>query len=201
MTGLLGGLRRNGAWRFLREFIAVPDVIGAVAPSSWYLAEKMVEGIDWSDVRVVVEYGPGTGAFTGHILGKLNADSVFFAIELNQAVADIFERRFPKVSLHRDSVARVEEICAMHGLQQVDCVVSALPWAAFSEEQQDFYLEKMLTVLNPRGYFVTFAYLHGLALPAGRTFSRKLYRNFQEVSCSKTVWLNIPPAFVYRCRP
>jgi phospholipid N-methyltransferase len=58
----------------------------------------------------------------------------------------------------------------------------------------------MMTVLRPGGQFVTFAYLHGLPLPAGRRFANRLPEYFSEISRSRTVWMNLPPALVYRCR-
>jgi phospholipid N-methyltransferase len=58
----------------------------------------------------------------------------------------------------------------------------------------------MMTVLPPGGQFVTFAYLQGLLIPAGRRFGKLLGDYFSEVRKSPTVWRNTPPAFVYRCR-
>ena len=61
-------------------------------------------------------------------------------------------------------------------------------------------LRELRRVLKPGGQFVTFAYLQGLLLPAGRRFRAKLKRSFSDVTKSKIVWRNLPPAFVYRCR-
>jgi phospholipid N-methyltransferase len=58
----------------------------------------------------------------------------------------------------------------------------------------------MMTVLKPKGQFVTFAYLHGLPLPAGRQFAARLPEYFTEIRKSHPVWRNVPPALVYRCR-
>jgi hypothetical protein len=55
-------------------------------------------------------------------------------------------------------------------------------------------------VLGKGGQFVTFAYLQGLILPAAQRFRKLLKQYFSEVSTSRTVWLNVPPAFIYRCR-
>jgi len=54
--------------------------------------------------------------------------------------------------------------------------------------------------MSPNGQFVTFAYLQGLLLPPGRRFVALLPKYFTHVSRSRTVWLNLPPAFVYQCR-
>ena len=58
----------------------------------------------------------------------------------------------------------------------------------------------MLEVLRPGGQFATFAYVPGQALPAAHRLRRKLREVFSEVTTSRVVWRNTPPAFVYRCR-
>jgi phospholipid N-methyltransferase len=182
--------------RFLKEFVSKPQEIGAIAPSSPALAREIVRSIDWDRVRVAVEYGPGLGAITGEILTKTEGKA-FFAIELNQAYADRFSRSFPQVPLDRDSVANVVSIAAEHGVDVIDCVVSGLPWANFSDTVQDELLDATFQVLREGGQFVTFAYMHGLALPAGRRFRDKLIRRFRNLERSPVVWRNTPPAVVY----
>ncbi|GMR24379.1 MAG: hypothetical protein BMS9Abin37_2916 [Acidobacteriota bacterium] len=107
---------------FLKEFATKPQEIGAIVPSSQALARSLVESIDWNDVRVVAEYGPGLGAITAEILGHA-FDKDFFVVGLNQTYADAFSRRFPAVLLHRDSAANAVEI-ARARCSRIDCVVS-----------------------------------------------------------------------------
>ena len=186
--------------KFIGEFLSKPRSVGAISPSSTGLARKMVDWIDWTRVNAVVEYGPGTGAFTGHILSRLRPDARFVAIEINPAFAQTLKRRCPEISIHQESVANVRAVCDREGIESVDVVVCGLPWASFAEDQQDEYLDAMMTVLGPGGRFATFAYLSGLLLRAGRRFRRRLRNHFSEVDTSKTVWRNLPPAFAYRCR-
>ena len=54
--------------RLLRAFLAYPVRTGAIAPSSRFLAARMIEDMRLSEAGVVVELGPGTGAFTRAIL-------------------------------------------------------------------------------------------------------------------------------------
>lgn len=49
---------------FLLEYIKNPRYIGAVAPSGKQLASKMISEIDFEKAKCIIEYGPGTGAFT-----------------------------------------------------------------------------------------------------------------------------------------
>jgi phospholipid N-methyltransferase len=186
------------AVRFLKEFVSKPQEIGAIVPSSPALAREVVRSVDWDSVRVVVEYGPGLGAITGEILTRTEGKD-FFVIELNEAYAERFRRNFPDVPLYRDSVANVVSIAAEHGVEAVDCIVSGLPWAIFSDAIQDELLDATFEVLQQGGQFVTFAYMHGLALPAGRRFRKKLARRFRKVERSRVVWRNTPPAVVYHC--
>jgi phospholipid N-methyltransferase len=130
----------------------------------------------------------------------LKPGAKFAAIELNPNLAEMFRTRFPKAALFQDSVANVRTICDRAGMQSVDCIVSGLPWAVFPESMQIKFLDEMMRVLKPGGHFVTFAYLHGLALTRARKFSTLLPNYFTNVSKSPVVWLNVPPAFVYRCR-
>ena len=41
---------------------------------------------------------------------------------------------------------------------------------------------------------------NGVLLPAGQRFKKRLHASFSEVTTSPGVWMNLPPAFVYRCR-
>lgn len=186
--------------RFLSSFFNRPHVVGAVAPSSAGLARRMVEWIDWPHLQAVIEYGPGTGSFTPAILRAKKREARFFAIELEPTFVAILQRRFPEVVVHQDSVANVRALCDREGIEQVDAIVSGLPWAAFPESLQTQFLDAAMAVLKPGGQFVTFAYLQGLLLPAGKRFRRMLHRYFAEVGASRVVWFNLPPAFVYRCR-
>jgi phospholipid N-methyltransferase len=186
--------------RFLSEFLKKPGSVGAVAPSSRSLARKMVEWIDWPNVRTVIEYGPGTGAFTGPICDCLHAPGRLLAIELNPQFAQSLESRYPDVRVYRESVANVEAVCREEGIGQVDAIVSGLPWAVFGEKEQARILAGMTAVLKPGGQFVTFAYLQGMLLPAARRFRARLGGHFSQISRSRTAWRNFPPAFVYRCR-
>ena len=192
----MGGSSSN----FLLQFLRHPAQTGALMPSSSHLSRAMVEWLDLSSAHAVLEYGPGTGSFTPYILERLGEDCRFVAIERNAALAEAFRTRLPDVKLVQDSVENVRGICDGAGIGLVDCIVCGLPWAAFPEDLQKRLLDSMMTVLRPGGQFVTFAYLHGLPLPTGRKFADRLPEYFSEVRKSATVWRNMPPALVYRCR-
>ncbi|MCX6543814.1 MAG: methyltransferase domain-containing protein [Acidobacteria bacterium] len=182
----------------LGEFVRKPTSVGAVAESSWRLAELITDAAGLERAKVVVEFGPGTGAFTEVILRKLDPGAMFFAIEANASFAAATRKRCPGVRVFHASAVSVRERLHECGQTSCDCIISGLPFSSFSPAQQDEMLAAVHDSLSPGGRFVTFAYLGGLAWPLGRRFRSRLRAQFSEVSSTRTIWRNIPPAFVYR---
>ena len=159
----------------------------------------MVDWFDWGSIEAVVEFGPGTGVFTESILGRLQGNAKFFAIERSPDLCKTVKSRCPTAEVVQDTVEHVGELCRQRGIEQVDAVVCGLPWASFSASLQTSCLEALAGVLRPGGQFATFAYWQGMLLPAAHRFRSRLDNYFSEIHRSPTVWWNLPPAFVYRC--
>jgi phosphatidylethanolamine/phosphatidyl-N-methylethanolamine N-methyltransferase len=186
--------------QFIAAFAAKPSTVGAIVPSSEGLCRRMVEWIDWSSVKTVVECGPGTGVFTAYVLSCTVPGTRFFAVEINPKFVDVLRKRFPDLCVYHEDVVNIRHLCTRAGVGEVEAIISSLPWASLSDEVQTSYLDAMCTVLGPGGRLATFAYVPGLLMPAAKRFRHKLYQRFSEVRISKTTWLNLPPAFVYQCR-
>lgn len=183
---------------FLKQFILHPRETGAIAPSSAELADCITEHV--ARANAVVELGPGNGIFTKRILEKKQAHAVFFALEKNPIFAERTRVRYPACNTHLGTAADLQRYLQQEGLKQCDCIISGLPWAAFDRRTQKQLLDSIVRALVPGGTFSTFAYIHGMLLPAGKNFRQLLRQKFREVHQTKVVWKNIPPAFVYHCR-
>jgi phospholipid N-methyltransferase len=183
-----------------RQFLKRPSDVGAIAPSGRRLARAMVKEIDWERAGTIVEYGPGTGAVTKHILAQLTDQHDFFAVEINDEMVAMLADRFPGLQVYHDSATQIAAMCQQHGVDCIDAVISGLPWTIFSEALQQELIESMLAVMRPGGVFITFAYLHGLRLKGARRFRTLLENSFSGVAVSRPVWWNIPPAIIYSCR-
>jgi phospholipid N-methyltransferase len=183
---------------FLKNFIRHPIETGAVAASSSGLADAITEAANLDDARVVVEFGSGTGVFTEAIARKLPERATFFALEINPAFVEATRSRCPGVDVIHDSAVETKAHLRRRGLDYCDRVVCGLPWASFSETRQADLLETIVQVLRPGGVFVTFAYVQGLLMPAGWRFRKNLKSTFPRVTTTRTVWRNVPPAFVDR---
>ncbi|MFG3558177.1 class I SAM-dependent methyltransferase [Micromonospora sp. NPDC047557] len=185
---------------FLRQFVRHPLTVGAVTPSGAGLAADITAAVPGSGEPVVVELGPGTGAFTGAVQRRLAGRGHHLALEINPRFAARVARRYPEVEVVLADAAVLGDLLVARSLPYADVVVSGLPWAAFSGQRQRAVLDAVTGVLGPGGVFTTFAYRHALCSPPARRFRRLLDRTFEEVTVGRTVWANLPPALVYHCR-
>ncbi|MEC7922675.1 MAG: rRNA adenine N-6-methyltransferase family protein [Planctomycetota bacterium] len=184
---------------FFYNFVRHPKSTGAVFPSSRRLAEKMIDGAGLETAASVVELGPGTGAFTGTIAERLDDPGIYLGLELREKFAAIVQDKFPQLLVVNDSAEKIVENLGKIDRQQADAIISGLPWAAFDSNLQKRIMSSVTAALAPGGKFSTFTYLHACRLPAGKRFRALLDDNFSDVQTSKTVWRNLPPAFVYHC--
>lgn len=184
---------------FLGAFLRKPLVVGAITPSSRALALAMVEGMELKRAKLVIELGPGTGAFTKVILERLGRQTEFVALELDKVSAKRLRQQFPGVAFYHDSAENLHHYVARSRSKRADIVISGLPWTILPRPVHDRIFREIIDSLAPDGCFATFAYLHGCCLPSAGRFRNLLKEHFQQVERSRVVWRNIPPAFVYRC--
>jgi len=181
---------------FLTEFLRNPLTVGAIAPSGTALAERITAPVPRTGAPVVVELGPGTGAFTDHIDRLLGHHGRQVAVEVNARFVHRLSRRYPQVDVRQADAVDLGDL----GLPAADAVISGLPWAVFSARRQERILDAVAALLADGGTFTTFAYLHAAWTPPGRRLRAALEARFEEVVPSRTVWSNLPPAFVYHAR-
>jgi phospholipid N-methyltransferase len=160
----------------------------------------MVRGCALTEAKSVVEFGPGTGAFTRLILHRIGEQTTFIALELAGEQARRLRERFPRVEVYNDSAEKVQKYLVSHGCKKADYIISGLPWANMPVKTQERILNAVLANLAPNGMFTTFTYIHAYWLPSARRFRKRLNEHFAQVRKSRIIWRNAPPALVYRCR-
>ncbi|WP_090247613.1 class I SAM-dependent methyltransferase [Lishizhenia tianjinensis] len=167
-------------------------MVGAVSPSSRFLAKKMLEGIDFKTCSAIVELGPGTGVFTRRLLENLKADAKLFVFELNDDFYNNLknELKDPRVILIHDSAENLAKHLNAHGVEYADVVISSLPLANFSDELTKSILSTSYKNLKKKGKYIQFQY----SLQA----KNDITHYFKEMHIKFTA-LNLPPAFVYTC--
>lgn len=178
---------------FIEAFLKNPLKIGAIASSSKFLAEKMIEPIDFRRAKYIVEFGAGTGVFTKTILNEMSGKSILFSFEINknfvsQIEKSVNDKRFKIIN---DRAENFEKYLKKAGINKVDCFISGLPLAALPKEEARRLLFSAKKYLNNGGLFVQFQYF--------LTDLAKLKKIFSSVSINFEP-RNIPPAFIYICR-
>lgn len=186
--------------RFLKEAILAPQTTGAIAPSSIHLARVIAEKAGVSNAAKILEIGPGTGAFTGHILETKKNDAHFVAIERNPNFATDLKAKFPDARIVEGCATELRAHAQEHEFHEADSIVSGLPWTIFDTQLQRTILGGVHDVLAKGGTFATFAYFGSHWMPGGQNFRRLLRSVFPDTRTSGVVLRNVPPAFVYYCR-
>jgi len=190
---------RNARLRFFRTFLSNPLQVGAVVPSGRALTREILSPIDFDSAKVLVELGPGTGAFTAEVLKRRHGDTRLIAVELNPDMAEWISRRHPEVELVRDDARNLRRHLRARGIERVDAIISGLPFTVFPAQVQSGILESVHDALAPDGQFVTFSYYHCVLMPGAHRFEKLLEKTFRRVERVPAIW-NVPPAFVFRCR-
>lgn len=180
-------------WKFIKQFIIHPRSVGAISPSGKSLSAKMMEPIDFETAKVIVEYGPGTGSFTREILSRKKDSTVLISIEKNKAFYNHLQREFGdcKASnfhlLHGDA-ENAESIIKDFGIDNVDYIVSGLPFTSLPKTQSERIFTVTKNVIGRSGRFITFQY---------SKVKRKFFEghfDFENIIREKR---NLPPALVF----
>jgi len=183
-------------WTFAKEWANNPRRVASVLPSSPFLADTLVEFAGVRNAKVIVELGPGVGVVTEKILGQKPLTSTFFAVEVSESLADIARDRCPNADIICGDAKHLEGMLLGRGIDSCDSIVSCIPWATISSDNQDNILQAVNNSLGPNGRFATLLFVPGLPLPSTFRFTKKLEEIFGPLNVSPVVWKNLPPAVV-----
>lgn len=180
---------------FLGKFLRHGTRIASIAPSSRFLAEATIRGIDWSASPTIVELGAGTGPITRAIAGRMTIGSRLIAIERDPDFARLLRDRFadaPGVEVVEGDCCDLPAILALKGIDRVDHVVSGLPVPSFPMALREGLFRSVNEVLDPSGSYRQITELAWVYLP--------LYRSYFEDVTFVFEPRNFPPAGAYHCR-
>jgi len=160
-------------------------------PSSGFLVERLVKGVDFARALVIVEFGMGTGCVTRKILSRMRPDARLISLEINPTfVAEGRRIRDPRLTLWHACATTLPRILEEEGIDAVDAVVSSLPLSIMDDHVVDQILDAARDCLGPGGRFLQYQYSLGQR--------HRLSHRYSDVAVGFTL-LNIPPAFVYQC--
>ena len=169
-------------------------MLGSIIPSSRFLIERVLRQVDWKRAKVLVEYGPGVGTFTGEILRRMRSDAVLVVFETNPEFVEFLRESLPDPRLRvvHGSAAEVGRVLAREGHKHADYVVSGIPFTTLPKEVREEVLRETHAVLQPNGVFLVYQFSPKVLGYLEQFFSR-VTRGFEP-------W-NILPAQLFYCRP
>ena len=177
---------------FAGNFLRHPHMLGSIIPSSRFLVNQVLEPIDWQRARVIVEYGPGVGTFTGEILRRMRGDAALVAIETNGDFVKFLRTSLPDPRLHvvHESAAEVQPVLQRLGLPSASYIISGIPLGSMPEPVRADIVGKARAALEPGGAFLVYQFTSRVLPALQRTFG-SVRRSFER--------RNLPPAQLFVC--
>ncbi len=182
-------------WLMMRAFLTQGKKIASFAPSSRFMARKILDGIDWNKARTIVELGAGTGPITAAMVQAARPGTKLIVIEIDPTLCGRLRDRFratSNVEVILGDATKFGELLAQRGIPHVDHVLSGLPLPSFPEEARDAILEVSASTIAAGG---TFRQLTVMPM-----IYYKLYRRYFDDVRFRFVPFNLPPGGVYVCR-
>lgn len=178
---------------FIKQYIKKPGTVGAILPSSKYLADKMVETIDFKSANHIMEYGPGTGVFTDKILEVRKSDTIILLFETDEVFYNLLQEKYknePNLYIINDSAEHIGKYMARYHIPWVDYIVSGLPFTSLPQTISKNILQQTQLHLRQDGRFILFQYT---------LFKKKLIEQyFNTIEITREL-RNMPPAYVFSC--
>lgn len=177
-------LKKMAPGIFLQELCNRPGAIGAICPSSRYLARQMARQIPLSDDGLVIELGGGTGSITQALLDHGISPERLLVVEFSMTFVRQLRKRFPQLNVIHGNAAELSQWVPRG--TKVNAIVSSLPLCSLPETITRSILQQWGMLLHEDGVAIQFTY--NLRGPRWR----KLIQARQ--THSKIVWANLPPA-------
>lgn len=169
---------------FIQEFLTRPGSIGAICPSSRYLAKQMALQVPVGDDGLVIELGGGTGVITQALLNRGIAPQNLLVVEFSSPFVQRLRQRFGNLDIIHGNAADLCQLVPQG--RKVKAIVSSLPLCSLPPTVTKTILQQWQTLLQHDGIAIQFSY--HLRTPKWRDYISPNHTH------SKIVWANLPPA-------
>jgi phospholipid N-methyltransferase len=179
--------------KFFQEAINNIKTLGTITPSSRFLSKKMLQKIDFKNAAVIVELGSGNGAITKFILENLSPNAILICFEINDNFYQQLKAlKHPQLIVLKASAEKIEDELQKLNISKANYIISSLPLTIIPDEISNNILNTVYQVLENGGVFIQYQY--------SLSYYKKLKNVFESSIVLEFEPLNIPPAFIYRCK-
>ena len=175
---------------FLRRWLAHPLKVGALLPSSPFLARLVARHTRIGDDDVVVELGAGTGAVTKALLNSGIPKERLFVIEIDADMCTYLRKWYPQAQVIHGDAGTLHEILPSKWRGKVATVISGIPMITLPDDLQTRLIRSWLGELQPGGRMLQYTYSLVSPIPQEK-FGLSVKR-------AGMTFLNLPPASVFK---
>ena len=174
---------------FFKRFLQRPFQVASIIPSSKALVERVSSKMDFTQPRVIAEYGPGEGVHSREIARRMSDDSTLLLFELDPDLSRDLERQFardPRVHVINGDAALLPQELKRLEIGQCDYVVSGIPFSILEIEKKRALLRKTHEAIRPGGSFIIYQVTNEL----------RQHATLFDQAESEYFLQNIPPMFI-----
>ena len=162
-------------------------VNGSFVPSSSASVKAMLEGIDFSTIKTILELGPGTGPYTAELIRRSPKDTKIILIEIDPDYANLLRKKFgDRVIVENAGAENFIDVLHRHGIEYPDLIVSALPFLSLGKKEELFENIRRCT---QRGTIFRFEMIL-------RPWGNIVYKTLP-IQKKSYIWKNVPPMWIY----
>jgi len=177
---------------FFKEAVKNIKTSGTIVPSSRYLIQKMLKSVDFSNAKIIVEYGSGNGIITKEILKKLDSNSKLICFEINTEFYNHLKTfKDSRLIIFNESCENIKSVCDQLNITEIDYIISSLPLTIIPDIVSKKILNESYDQLKRNGYFIQYQY--------SLSYFKKIKKIYKNVDLDFEI-RNIPPAFIYNCK-
>ena len=167
-------------------------------PSSRFLAKDVVKLLE-SNLRQpgrepvkILELGPGTGIFTGHILNQLRPDDHLDVVELNSHFVKHINKEYQADNLHVHHC----DFLKFETEHKYDYIFSSIPYERIPSQISKQIWQRKLSLCLEGSYITYYKYINFNRFRC--KFEKELVYRYG--SDEKVVFRNLPPAKLFTLR-
>jgi phospholipid N-methyltransferase len=172
--------------KFFLSYLKSPDLVGAIAPSSAFLARALCRHAHGA--QHLIELGAGTGAVTSHLRQEFPG-ATLVVVERDATMAAALRQRFLTCTVVADAIQSRQDLFC--DIPDASVTVSSLPFRSLPEtvSRQVITLLMDFLLASPQRRLVQYTY--GQRVPFDSPHRGLVWKR------QKLVLRNIPPAWVW----
>lgn len=177
--------RIKGLFLFLFEFLRKPSHVGALWPSSRWLAKSLAKQIPANPNGIILDLGAGTGVVTRALIAKGFKPEQIIIVEQSPQLAAHLRMDFPASTVIQGQAQQLHELLGDKAVN-IHAIVSSLPLRSIETSQVQLIVQELQQLLPKQALLIQFTY------DWFRPYH--IIPDHFQLKYTKSIWLNFPPA-------